>query len=98
MDSEEKRANEAGAVPRRSEDADAAQAYPAHSCYEWNRQVYHCTPEYTSAECGTCGKITGFKWRRPWRRIVSLFTDEPLLRKEVRFVFRNWLARWKTGR
>ena len=55
-----------------------AKTWPEHSCYEWNRQHYHMTPEYTSSECGTCGHITGFKWRSPWRRIVSLFTSNPI--------------------
>ena len=71
----------------------AAQTYPEHSCYEWNRQHYQCSPEYTAAMCGTCGTITGFKWRKPWRRFVSFFTDEPTLRKEIKFVLRT--AWWK---
>ena len=70
-----------------------AQAYPEHSCYEWNRQHYISTPDYQASQCGTCGHITGFKWRKLWRRIVSLFTPEPTLRKEVKFVARNWWAR-----
>lgn len=52
------------------------QAYPEHDCYLWNRQQYRLTPEYVARTCGTCGRITGFKWRSVWRRILSLFTDE----------------------
>lgn len=71
----------------------AAQTYPEHSCYEWNRQHYISTPEYLSTQCGTCGHITGFKWRRPWRRFVSLFTSEALLRTELKVSIMNWRIR-----
>jgi len=71
----------------------AQRAWPEHSCYEWNRQHYISTPEYLATMCGTCNHITGFKWRSPWRRFVSLFTSEPTLRKEVKFVLREWW--WK---
>ena len=56
---------------------EVAQSWPEHSCYEWNRQHYVSTPEYLATQCGTCGHITGFKWRRWWPRIVSLFTSVP---------------------
>lgn len=78
----------------------AAQTYPEHSCYEWNRQHYVSTPEYFATECGTCGHITGFKWRRPWRRFVSLFTSDPIkYASEIRFwLEREWrLWRWRRG-
>lgn len=76
---------------------------PEHSCYEWNHIGYHITPDYTSAYCLLCESIVGFKWRKPWRRFVSLFTDEPTLRKEMRFklwklrekVTWNLWRRWK---
>ena len=57
-------------------------AYPEHDCFAWQRQHYHMHPDYVSSECGTCGRITGFKWRKIWPRIRSLFTSEPL-RKTV---------------
>lgn len=71
----------------------AAQSYPEHSCYEWNRQHYQSTRDYLATTCGTCGHITGFKWRSPWRRFVSLFTSETLLYKEVKYALRNWWLR-----
>ena len=69
----------------------AAASWPEHSCYEWNRQHYLITPEYLASQCGTCGRITGFKWRKLWRRIFSLFSAEPILRSEVKFML--WRAR-----
>jgi hypothetical protein len=48
---------------------------PEHDCYLWNHQITHCTPEYVSNECGMCGKITGFRWRKWSKRIRSLFTS-----------------------
>ena len=71
----------------------AAQTYPEHSCYEWNRRHSLCTPEYIACQCGTCGRITGFMWRKRWRRIVSLFTPEAMLRDEVKFFLRTRLLR-----
>lgn len=64
-------------------ESQSAREWPEHSCYEWNRQHYISTPEYLASKCGTCGHITGFMWRKRWRRIVSLFTAEPMLRKST---------------
>jgi hypothetical protein len=79
---------EEGKAPPK-EEYSAVASWPEHSCYEWNRQVSHVTPEYVSRECGTCGHITGFMWRKRWRRIVSLFTAEALLRTELRWWIRE---------
>jgi hypothetical protein len=68
-----------------------AKTWPEHSCYEWNRAQYVSSPEYLSTVCGTCGRIIGFKWRRPWRRFVSLFTSDAMLRTEVKWKLRHWL-------
>jgi hypothetical protein len=81
---------------REEGEAIATQSWPEHSCYEWNRQHYVSTPEYWASVCGTCGHITGFMWRDKWKRIVSLFTSEVLLRKEIAWWFKtHW---WKLFR
>lgn len=54
-----------------------AATYRPHDCYLWNAQHTHITPEYISNECGVCGKVTGFMWRKWSKRIRSLFTSEP---------------------
>jgi len=59
-------------------DKNCAQSWPEHDCFAWQRQHYHMTPDYVSAECGTCRRITGFRWRKIWPRIRSLFTSNPL--------------------
>jgi hypothetical protein len=69
----------------------AAQTYPKHSCYEWNRQHYISTPEYLASQCGTCGHITGFMWRNRWRRVVGLFTSETLLWTAVKWRLKSLL-------
>ncbi len=69
----------------------AAQAYPEHSCYEWNHQHYLSRPEYLASQCGVCGRITGFMWRKKWRRIVSCFTPEQTLGKGIKYWVRGWL-------
>ena len=83
-------------------DGPVQRAIPEHSCYEWNHIGYHITPDYTAAYCCVCDRIVGFKWREPWRRFVSLFTDEPYLRKEIRFVLWHWwdsiVSKVKVGR
>lgn len=54
-----------------------ASTYPLHDCFVWNRKHYRLTPDYVLSQCGTCGRITGFRWRS-WRlRLRSLFTSEP---------------------
>jgi len=52
-----------------------------HDCYAWQRQHYLSTPEYHATMCGSCGRITGFKWRKIWPRIRSLFTSVPVTAK-----------------
>src|SRR5271154_1116595 len=89
------RGGRGGLMANRESEQAGTQSYPEHSCYEWNRQISHCTPEYISHECGTCGRITGFMWRKGWRRIVSLFTAETLLRTELRFWAREKICRWR---
>jgi len=74
-----------------------AATYPEHSCYDWNVQHYCSSPEYLSSECGVCGRITGFMWRKWWRRLFSLFSSEPVRRSEVWIVARREL-KWKMGR
>ncbi len=76
----------------------ATRAWPEHSCYDWNRQHYLSTPEYLASQCGTCGHITGFRWRKPRRRLVSLFTSEPTLRKAARFMAWHWSCKRRQGR
>jgi hypothetical protein len=57
-----------------------AETYRQHDCYAWNVQMYQSRPEYLSSCCCVCGKITGFRWRKWWRRIYSLFSGEPHIR------------------
>ncbi len=61
-----------------SQQHQSAKAYPEHDCFAWQSKHYNLTPNYTSATCGVCGKILGFKWRSKWQRVRSLFTDEPI--------------------
>jgi hypothetical protein len=63
-------------------DAPQAATHPKHCCYAWNLQHFVSTPEYLSSECGVCGRITGFKWRKIWRRLLSLLTSEPHYRED----------------
>lgn len=53
-----------------------ASTYPQHDCFARNQQHYLLTPDYHATECGMCGRITGFRWRRLSLRIRSLFTSE----------------------
>jgi hypothetical protein len=55
----------------------AAEMVQPHNCYAPNWQHYEFAREYVVARCGRCGRITGFKWRRVWARIRSLFTESP---------------------
>jgi hypothetical protein len=73
--------------------SECAATYPEHSCYWWNCTHYVSAPEYTASQCGVCGKITGFKWRKKRKRLVSLFTSAPLFRKEIAWWF--WHTWWR---
>jgi hypothetical protein len=50
----------------------------AHDCYAWQRQQYCSSVDAHYSMCGTCGRITGFRWKKIWPRIRSLFTSNPL--------------------
>lgn len=53
-----------------------AAAYMEHDCLAWNTTHYVSSPNYHASVCGVCNKITGFRWRKIWPRIRSLFTSE----------------------
>lgn len=48
-------------------------SYPAHDCYEWNKQVYFADISYVGSRCILCDHITGFKWRSWRRHFTELF-------------------------
>jgi hypothetical protein len=62
-----------------------AATYPKHNCFAWNVQHYHSRPDCVYSCCGICGRITGFRWRKMWHRIRSLFTD-----KQIQKLGRNY--------
>lgn len=67
-----------GPVTNEASAQNCAAAYPEHDCFAWQRQCYCSDLLSQHSECGTCGRITGFRWKKVWPRIRSLFTSEPL--------------------
>jgi hypothetical protein len=64
--------SEVNAVPY---DPTVAYTHPEHDCYAWQAQTHTLSREYTLSECSICRRITGFRWRKWHRRLISLFTD-----------------------
>jgi len=57
----------------REERAAQGKSWPEHDCYAWNVQHHHSQRDATYSTCGTCGRVTGFRWRSLRRRLVSFF-------------------------
>ncbi len=48
-----------------------AKTWPEHDCHAWNVQHWHTQADANWSSCGTCGRITGFRWKSLRRRLVS---------------------------
>ena len=68
--------------------------YPEHLCTAWNTTHYLSAPEYTASQCGICGRITGFRWRRWHMRLFGLFSSQAISRNhflsDVWWTFKLW--------
>jgi hypothetical protein len=69
--------------PEQVQMSGAVRSWPEHDCYAWNVQVYCSRPEYLCSECGVCRSVTGFRWRKWWRRLFSVFSAEPHFKRSA---------------
>lgn len=54
-----------------AEESGQAKTWPEHDCYAWQVQHWHNQSDATYSACGTCGRITGFRWKSIKRRMIS---------------------------
>ncbi len=61
---------------------DQPSTYPKHNCYEWTSEIWNNQPDASYITCGTCNRITHFRFKSIWKRIKFLFWDGVTSKKQ----------------